>query len=433
MVTDALIVTDLGFHGRGTCYYSLHSDSFQKELRPGLYLLSLIKNNKSEVNGVRLSCVEGDVPVASFNAGKAKRSEIALYRGGEFVVSYRLTEKDGTVVYEDSYRLNLTSMEDNLLMEEGLDGKVYLKAVATGQESVKVPPYCNGKEVYGILPYCFHDEPNLVSVTLPNGLRKISSYAFIHCPNLIDLDVPPNIEIIEANACYDCPKVVPPKLKKKRFISKKAFAGCDGKSRDILAHCDEEITSDKVLHLAYYAPETLQIPARIKKIGTFSFFGFEKIRQVELPEGLQSIGSSAFYGCKNLTDISLPSTLDSLGGFAFAYSSIKEAKLSKGLKEIPYSCFEGCKKLESVSIWKGLTKIDANAFAGCASLSEIALPSTLEYIGSKAFKGCKALSKITYEGKTEAFRQLEAKCPKDAFAGTRVKSVLCIDGPCNIG
>ena len=85
--------------------------------------------------------------------------------------------------------------------------------------------------------------------------------------------------------------------------------------------------------------------------------------------GVVGVGTYAFYGCDRMTSIALP----------------------KDLAEIAYYAFKGCSSLKSINIPSGVREIGFYAFNGCVSLTDIAIPESVESIGESAFLNCTGL------------------------------------------
>ena len=109
----------------------------------------------------------------------------------------------------------------------------------------------------------FYEEPNIVSLTLPNTIKEIGYKAFAHCTNLSDLTISSDIDIIT--------------------IDNQAFYGCTN-LKNITFNGDIEILGDQ------------------------TFFGCSSLTSVNFIGTVNTIGNQAFYECYNLTSINFYQT-----------------------------------------------------------------------------------------------------------------------------
>lgn len=135
---------------------------------------------------------------------------------------------------------------------------------------------------------------------------------------------------------------------------------------------------------------SVELPARIERIGNRAFVENGLSGSVKFPATLKEIGLAAFQN-NSLDSVILPDSLTVLGGGAFATNpKLTKIVLSKGLTEIANGAF-GCSDAENwmeglteLVIPEGITKIGNNAFAG-NNIKDIKIPSTVKEIGEYAF------------------------------------------------
>ena len=175
--------------------------------------------------------------------------------------------------------------------------------------------------------------------------------------------------------------------------------------------------------------DTLVLPAGLRVIEEYAFYGDTSITSVALPDGLEEIGAYAFAGCTNLTEINLPDGVHTIGAGAFegtpCHPLAKAGTTAAGTAiraQIPleidfldpadetrwqvgmYFSFhhdEYC--LDSVCINPeatpvvdvvvpdGVESINERAFEGLSGITGVVLPDSLRGIGAYAFDGCSAL------------------------------------------
>ncbi|MBR4603960.1 MAG: leucine-rich repeat domain-containing protein, partial [Kiritimatiellae bacterium] len=82
------------------------------------------------------------------------------------------------------------------------------------------------------------------------------------------------------------------------------------------------------------------IPASVKKIADYAFFGASGLKSVSFPESVSAIGVKAFKGCSALSSVTLPKGLKTLGQAAFQdCTSLKEIEVPAGIDYLWSSTF----------------------------------------------------------------------------------------------
>lgn len=184
---------------------------------------------------------------------------------------------------------------------------------------------------------------------------------------------------------------------------------------------------------------SIVLPAGLKHIGDFSFYGCSCLVGINLPNSLLSIGAFAFHDCYNLSQICLPARISQVGVGAFVNTEVRtiiskspkfhfrdgclidldysqlitflsdnqSVKLPTGLKSIGNFALYKNRNIKSIVLPEGLTHIGEEAFRECRSLSCISLPASLTRIDQFAFLECDNLSTIIIPwGKSNLFRKL---------------------------
>ena len=258
------------------------------------------------------------------------------------------------------------------------------------------------KQVKGIGSYCFGDNKDIVSVTLPETVKEIWPDAFHGCSSLETVSGLINVVKIYRDAFLNCKKLNRFDIPEDCEIEGTAFKGCS-KWYDANGFL---IINNKLCH--YRGKETdVVVPEAVKTIGEWAFEGNKKIKSVTFPEELKAICVGAFKGCKSLNLINIPANLENIGNYAFEGcdnlamkivlpEKTKNAGFSKsGIKEIVYSHIKdgeyfyynyldvrSCKQLERVTV-PATMRILENNLNGCTALKEIIAPGTsLKYIGT---------------------------------------------------
>ena len=271
-----------------------------------------------------------------------------------------------------------------------------------------------GRYVTEISDYEFYNCPNLHSLTIGVGVRKISPKAFtlseyasetmtiakvIWLPNTR----PQGYENIHAGVNY---------------VSQSSY---DLENQIEYANLSSKFWVDGVLYVfnrqasdrtcvaidCKYSPslkateipnqvEYRDIQFKIEAINDYAFYMNEYIENAKVGNNIQSIGDYAFFGCDKLQSIFVPNSVKILGAWAFA----------------------GCSKMESAVVGTGLTEIREGCFSGDALIPEFMVPANVLSIGNKVFDGCKGLKKFEIMNRT-----------KELYLGYSSKNIDNSDNP----
>lgn len=124
------------------------------------------------------------------------------------------------------------------------------------------------------------------------------------------------------------------------------------------------------------------------------------VTSVVVEEGITTIGQYFFSGLTNLSSVSLPSTLTAINKNAFS----------------------SCSTLTSITIPTGVTTLGSSAFASCSQLASVSLPSTLTTIDTYAFQNA-GLTSITFPASAS-----NLTIGNNAFQGASLATVIFAEG-----
>ncbi len=142
----------------------------------------------------------------------------------------------------------------------------------------------------------------------------------------------------------------------------------------------------------------IYLPNSISKIDSMAFAYCSNLKYISLNDGITELGNSCFNYCSSLESINIPNSVSALGDYLFSNClNLKTITLPVFIREIPFSCFDNCISLESIQIPKQVETISSYAFQGCSLLKEIYLPFSLKMINSSAFENCTNLQDVYYE------------------------------------
>lgn len=139
----------------------------------------------------------------------------------------------------------------------------------------------------------------------------------------------------------------------------------------------------------------VDLPTKLKTIGSKAFYYKYITGSLVLPEGLDSIASEAFYR-NNITDVTIPASVRVINSSAFRdNTSLKSVTLGSGLTSISSLCFYGCSNLAIVKGGENVKTIANNAFQNCKLLTSAA-DLTPVSVGDFAFQYCEKLDSFNF-------------------------------------
>ena len=241
---------------------------------------------------------------------------------------------------------------------------------------------------------------SLKTVTISEGITFIGLHAFEGIDKIEKINIPYSVTMVYIYAFYNCTASY--EFTNTIYLdgtsADRSYFGTGVSGSLILGEGITNINfSDSFINSSPFSNlERIDIPASVKSIGEYAFFGCSSLTSVSIPEGVTSIGSYAFWRCSSLKSIEIPSGVTSIEYGTFSgCSSLMRIEIPSGVTSIGDSAFSGCSSLTSISIPDGVTSIRANVFNDCSSLKSIEIPSGVTSIGSSAFSDCSSLTSIT--------------------------------------
>lgn len=273
----------------------------------------------------------------------------------------------------------------------------------------------------------FYNCRGLTSAVLPSDLTEIQDYTFYHCDELVLPELPLTLTRIGQSAFYKCRLVadadessenrliIPAGVKE---IGAFAFYGCtytytdrdttEQKSGgiDILIIGDGVVTIGERAFAGMLTLQQVTIGSGVQTLGEKAFYKCLGLRSVTFGASLQSIGDKAFYNCHALEAVTLPASLTDIGAYAF-YRCIGIASLELGgTVRIGDGAFLGCVGIRQLVLPDSLKEIGRQSFRGCVGIEAVVIPGTVETIGAHAFYGCPNLTLyLTAEDVPEGFHE----------------------------
>ena len=237
---------------------------------------------------------------------------------------------------------------------------------------VVIPTSVDGVNVLGIEDNGFYWNTNIISVTIPQGIKYIGNDAFALCQNITNISMPEGLLSIGDSAFSSCENlnsiIIPNSVTK---IGNHAFQTCNSLTEITLPSSVE--TFGKMVFGGCNNLETAIFLDGAKVIPESIFNSCTKLKNVNLPSSITTIEKQAFYKCTGLTGIAIPDNVTTIGDNAFNL----------------------CSGLTSISIPDSVTTIGAVAFGRCTGMADINIPDSVTTIGNNAFIG---IPHITYNG-----------------------------------
>ena len=291
----------------------------------------------------------------------------------------------------------------------------------TGEEtSVEVPAALGGAEVTEIGYAAFAGNESIVSVRLPETVRRINHDAFSGCTALVHAELPDGIISIQDGAFSGCEVLseinIPEAVSRIEdnvfsgcslladitlpdnidYIGKSAFSGCTALTSFSIP---ESVTAVGNLAFSGSGLESLEIPDTVTSMGYSVFADCISLKEIVLPKDITALKAGEekgmFSGCSALELVTFPENLTEIGDMAFAAcSSLECFALPETVTVIGTDLFKDCEKLEQITIPQSVTRIEDGMFSGCTSLPSVDLHDKITYIGSSAFAGCKVLNQM---------------------------------------
>ena len=214
----------------------------------------------------------------------------------------------------------------------------------------------------------------LRTINIPTSISYIDTWTFNKCTSLTSITIPSNIKALYYGAFQDCTS-----LSQINIENHKVNLLNGGREFDNTAWYNNQPDGVVYLDNALYGYKG-DMPTNTK---------------IEVREGTTYIVNYAFEECKNLVEITIPNTVTRINGYAFyKCKGLKEIVIPDSVSVIENSVFRECTSLTKVTLPSNLDIISDSLFMGCTLLKEFNIPETVTRINGSAFYKCHSIESI---------------------------------------
>lgn len=249
---------------------------------------------------------------------------------------------------------------------------------------VVIPSELNGYKITEIKDDVFQNNINLMSVSVPDTVRRIGNNAFWQCLNLEKVVLPETIDCIGNNAFDGCINLSEINIPQEaEYIGSCAFARTKIKSAVISENIGEvgATVFDECTALTSitwnYEPKNIRV----------SDDDIYYMYNGPYTDDIASIGT-VLSEC----EVTVGDNVTLIPEFFMQESNVVTVKLGTGVKYICSFAFSLCEKLKNINL-ENVSQINSYCFYNCTSLESIgeSIPPQLIWLGREAFYNCKSL------------------------------------------
>ena len=276
---------------------------------------------------------------------------------------------------------------------------IRITGVNRQQKEYDIPAELEGCPVTAIGDAVFQNIPDLVSVTIPEGVTEIRSCVFCNSTNLRSVNIPDSLVSLGTTPFLNCWSLDTITVSPDHPVY--SFDG------DILVD-KRDMTLIRYANLKGFLP--YEIPEGITRIAEDAFICCNRTA-VTIPDSVTEIGSYVFTSCHNLKKVTIGNGVTSIGSQAFYLcSALQEINIPDSVRQIGDAAFNGCRKLTSVQVspdhpvyeYRDLMLIDKGRQAivsvSAAASGSLTVPEDIREIGNVAFQDCGGLTEIIVPG-----------------------------------
>ena len=193
--------------------------------------------------------------------------------------------------------------------------------------------------VTSIGSYAFYKCTGLTSVSIPDGVISIHGQAFYGCTGLTSLTIPASVVDMGSSA------YVVDGFGTGSIVWESGVTSIDVDPENAVFASADGVVYNKEKTRLLICPQgrtgSFSIPSGVTEIADNSFYGCEKLTNVDIPNTVTKISGGAFIGCRGLTRVTIPESVTEIEGWSF--------QQCLNLKEIEF-CHSATARLKFVSI-----------------------------------------------------------------------------------
>lgn len=241
-----------------------------------------------------------------------------------------------------------------------------------------------------------------INPTIPASVKVIGPYSFFNCKNIYGvINISSLVDSIGVYAFYGCSQIAEFSVNANNINFSSSEGVLFSKSKNKLIACPPTKTGSF----------SISNSVNVIEPGAFAFCN-KLLGLIHIPASVKVIGDYSFFGCSNIDgfDVDVASNrFSSKDGILFSHNqdSLFICPLSKSGKYtvpstvsyIGYSAFDGCTYLSEIILPSSVKYIDDYAFEYCTNLTKIHLSENVNTIGKAAFYNCKNLKTFEIEAK----------------------------------
>ena len=266
-----------------------------------------------------------------------------------------------------------------------------------------------GNSVTSIAEWAFAGCSGLTRVTIPNSVTTIGNHAFRYCSGLTSVTIGNSVTTIGEYAFEECSRLAHVDIADMESWCRINFSSSEsnplyyahylylnGSEVKNLIIPNSVTTIGKYAFYTCHGLTSVTIPNSVTTIGNYAFYNCSGLTSVTIPDSVSSIGEYAFYQCHGLTSVTIGNSVKRIGNYAFYYCSSLTGNLNipNSVTTIGNYAFYNCSGLTSVTIPDSVTTIGGSAFSGCSRLTSVTIPNSVTTIGGSAFSGCSRLNDV---------------------------------------
>lgn len=296
-----------------------------------------------------------------------------LYKlyGGNYGAGSGLNGSDGAAYYdEDGYAIYLDERSGFYygLYEDDTAYIVDYLGLGSGRSvDLRIPAYVEGYPVYDVYEYAFANVTDIASVTVAEGVMRISIGAFMNS-SIKNITLPASVRYVEYDAFSGCTSLQWVSFSEGlEFIGACAFMDC-------------------------ISLQAAMLPDSLTQIDFDAFSGCSALRQARLGAGLTSMTGNIFSYCPSLSSLQIAP--------GNRYFTNNDGLLINSLEAALLRYDASVRRETSFTVPDGIRVIGEMCFAHAEALTQITLPDSVVALEDYALWGCVGIKTIDL-GKVE--------------------------------